>query len=433
MSNDTWGYIGQALAGGAKGYVDQHAANKKHELEQAKLREMVNAALMKETEGGFARDASGKVSVDPSFYTEGTPSWLRSNREAELKRSATASKTGGDILTLEQLVEAEKARNSGTVPENMKNVRISPSYNFRAASRPTSGVTAQALRAQGHQVDAGIPDDYVFPTGALPYLSPNQSPTAQRGEMIKNKNQVDAAAAAQRERDRQTRERIAAESLAARKNAGANLTPAQKAVDDKFGKTYADYQVGGGRSKTEAELRGLKEIPDELDKREYGVLDRVIGVLPKGGRDILDPKLSALEDKLKKSIQGSIGQILDSQYAAREADQVFERSWNPRLSPRENSNRIRAEIKRIEEMAADKDAAAEYYETNGTLVGFKPRNASQKRAAGKRSGSHAPDSYFQDDKKSGAKTVTKKQYSQSRNKTRIIYSDGSEEIVDGKK
>lgn len=413
MANDPWALAAQALVGGLQGYQAKTAANEKQTLENKKLQELVNASRIKEWESGFTRDEAGSVNFDPSFVTEGSPAWQRSNREAELKRLSSGQKGSQENLTLDQLVAAEKARETGIVPENMRDIRISPSYNFRSTARPPSGLTAQVLRAQGYSIDASIPDDYVIPTGALQYANPGSAPPAQKDADREQKERLE------REK-REHQARLQAERLAAQKAAGGALTPAQKAVDTNFGKSYAEYQALGGRAKTEAELGGLREIPKKLEKRKYGLFDRVIGVLPKFGRDLVDPELSSLEDGLKKAIQGTIGQVLDSQYAAREADAVFERSWNPRLSPSENAKRIRAEIKRIESMAADKERASQYYEENGTLAGFVPdRRTLYKKDA--------------QDKAPAARTVAKKQYSPSRKQTKITYSDGSEEIVDGKK
>ena len=67
-----------------------------------------------------------------------------------------------------------------------------------------------------------------------------------------------------------------------------------------------------------------------------------------------------------------------------------------------------AEIAQIVERAKAKQQAVDYFEKNGTLRGFQ-------------SGSSL-----------GDKKPVRKQYSPSRNQTKITYSDGSTEVVEGR-
>jgi hypothetical protein len=224
-------YVASALSGGLQGYAKGSKDRRDEEIEKARLRELVNASMMKERESGFRRDGAGAVDLDPDFYTPGTPAYQRAQREAELR--SKSSKTGaGDILTFGQIHDMRGLKPGDAVPEHLKDLRVSPSYNLSGAmGRPPQGTTAGFLRSQGHQISADVPDDYVVPTGALAYMNPGTSPPAQKAVDAKNKNLKDAADAAQRERDRKSREDIAKANRDAKKNAtkkGAKNTAAQR-------------------------------------------------------------------------------------------------------------------------------------------------------------------------------------------------------------
>lgn len=159
---------------------------------------------------------------------------------------------------------------------------------------------------------------------------------------------------------------------------GLAVTPGQKSTDTTFGKEYADYQAGGGRATVDKNLGLLSgaikdlEAPGELS-------GGISGAAPEIAQDYVNPKLASVRDKVRSAIQGTLKQVLAGQYTEREGQDIFNRAFNPRLSDEENVRRAKAELQSLTNMAADKDAAARYFEQKGTLNGFRP--AQKKLAA----------------------------------------------------
>jgi hypothetical protein len=151
---------------------------------------------------------------------------------------------------------------------------------------------------------------------------------------------------------------------------GIELTEAQKQVDKTFAKDYADYVAGGGASDIQRQLGELKEVSEslgEIDTASGGF----IGVVPKAIRDIITPEGSALQDIVESVVQRNLRIILGAQFTEKEGKRLIERAYNPRLDESVNKKRVDNLINQIQQAADAKQAAAEYYEKNGTLQGFK--------------------------------------------------------------
>lgn len=191
-----------------------------------------------------------------------------------------------------------------------------------------------------------------------------------------------------------------------------NLTPAQKAVDMKFGKEYADYYTEGGKASIDKDLEQLRKLPERLEATDMAS-GPFVGILPKFARDVIAPDASSIQDEFEQVAQKTLKKILGGQFAQQEAKEFFARAYNPRLSEAENSKRIKASISELENMTQDKENAARYYEQHGTLAGFKPRLSaplSTNRGTGE------------------DKEIVKQQRNKRTGQIKITYSDGSTEI-----
>lgn len=150
------------------------------------------------------------------------------------------------------------------------------------------------------------------------------------------------------------------------------LTPGQKAADTAFGKDYADFQAGGGKTKVESDINRIQGIPQRLANTDAAT-GPIIGALPKFARDIVSPESGAIQDDLELSIQNTLKQILGGQYTEREAHDLFARTYNPRLSEAENATRVNRLQTQLQGMLNDKDNSAKYFQSHGTLKGYTPR------------------------------------------------------------
>jgi len=65
--------------------------------------------------------------------------------------------------------------------------------------------------------------------------------------------------------------------------------------------------------------------------------------------------------------------VLGGQFAEREGVQLIQRAFNPSLPSTVNAQRIQRLLEQMENAIKAKEAASDYYEQNGTLVGFQGR------------------------------------------------------------
>lgn len=159
------------------------------------------------------------------------------------------------------------------------------------------------------------------------------------------------------------------------KKADDAITPAQKAVDQNFAKWYAEEVATGNIANLGSNIKKLKEARDII--AEGGVTGdtsgKVLGVLPDFATDVLSSKRADVRDTVYGVAQESLKTILGSQFTAKEGEGVLKRSFNMRLSPEANVERLDKLIGKLEAAAQQKVDAAKFYEEKGTLQGFKGR------------------------------------------------------------
>ena len=151
---------------------------------------------------------------------------------------------------------------------------------------------------------------------------------------------------------------------------GGGLTFAQKEVDKNFAKDYADFVTAGGYSDVEKNLNQLNLVRKALVGGQQAS-GPALGLVPKWGRDIVNPRGAALQDSVEEVVQRNLRLVLGAQFTQKEGDRLIERAYNPRQDERENAARLERLIKQIDDAARAKIRAAEYYEQKGTLQGFK--------------------------------------------------------------
>lgn len=149
------------------------------------------------------------------------------------------------------------------------------------------------------------------------------------------------------------------------------LTPGEKKKDETFAKKASEWEAAGGFASFAGNLDRLKSASSDLAK------DGDLGntVMPKFMRDIFNPESSELEENIGFVAQQSLKQILGGQFSEKEAQQLIERTYNPRLPDATNKRKIDALVKQLEAQGKAKQGAVEYFNKNGTLKGFKGTSA----------------------------------------------------------
>lgn len=150
---------------------------------------------------------------------------------------------------------------------------------------------------------------------------------------------------------------------------GKPLTPGQKKVDETFADTYAAFVTGGATdtAKQVTQLAGaLKQL--EQNKELTGPL---IGLMPEVLQSFAAPEALAVKQTIQEVVQRNLRAILGPQFTAKEGEALIARAFDPGLGAPENVKRVRRLLEQIERANADTQAAVSFYETNGSLQGFK--------------------------------------------------------------
>ena len=176
-----------------------------------------------------------------------------------------------------------------------------------------------------------------------------------------------------------------------------------KALDKEFAKDYNEW-TSGGKKTAASEIDKLSEVAKSL--RDGGVTTGgLTGLFP--DRMTSNAVLKARSD-VESTVMNSLKAIMGTAFTEKEGARVIKNTWNEADSTENNLARLERTIQDLKNRAMDTDKKATFYGDKGTLSGFTP-----------------------DASPVTQKVIKSKQYSPSRNKTKIIYDDGTEEIVDG--
>lgn len=161
----------------------------------------------------------------------------------------------------------------------------------------------------------------------------------------------------------------AATTAAKEKTERAIETPAQKAVDTAYAKDYADFTAGGGFADAQKNVAELRGAVAEL--RKGGVTGPIIGNTPKQILQLTNPRAVDVRERIEQTVQRSLRPILGAQFTEKEGERLISRAFNPALDDKTNADRVERLLGALENALTAKQAAAAYFEANGTLKGFK--------------------------------------------------------------
>lgn len=176
----------------------------------------------------------------------------------------------------------------------------------------------------------------------------------EREERQAKRDEERAAAAARREETSKQKE---AEKPSA----------AERTVDAAFGKEYSTWVAGGGFNSTKQNLTQLNDVIKQLESGDDDISGPIAGRVPSWFHE----KPTAVQERIAGVVQSSLKAILGGQFTEKEAREMINRAYNPKLSESENADRLKRLFSSMKGAAEMKQKAAQYYEENGTLKGFK--------------------------------------------------------------
>lgn len=341
-----WKQLAQALPGTVEGFYKGRKMTQ--DAEQQKLENMYRQQKM-------LQDAQS-IELDRSYKNKQMEKWDAENAPADFSWAA-----GNKEL-------------SGLFPQGTDLTRISrtdPRFSAAQKILERDPLDREYKRSQIAQNEAQTKKTMGEITMSPLEVKKMEGEIELLKSRARNSGQTDPAQA----RIMNARAAILEQQLQQGKMKSASATPAQKEVDKAFGKEYADYYAGGGRATIDKNLQALEGAAGKLKSGEVST-GGFVGILPDFAADIVAPQRAAVRDDIQSAIQGTLKQVLGAQFTEKEGDRIFSRAFNPRLSNEENAKRAQREIDALKAMARDKEAAAQYFERNGTLVGFVPSRAS---------------------------------------------------------
>jgi hypothetical protein len=209
-------------------------------------------------------------------------------------------------------------------------------------------------RFRGSQRVAGLPDK---PEPASPEFRNYQQAVAQgyAGSFVDYQKELKAAG----------RTQVTATATA---GFGKDLTPGQKKRDEKAAEDLYQWESGGGQDMV-AQIAQLKPVIEALEAGQP-----ITGIGTAVQPDLLlaltNPKALQAREAVEEVVQRNLRVILGAQFTEKEGERLISRAFNPKLPPEENARRVRRLFKQMETAAAQKQSMADYFNQNGTLVGY---------------------------------------------------------------
>lgn len=150
---------------------------------------------------------------------------------------------------------------------------------------------------------------------------------------------------------------------------GLFLTPAERSVDDVFGKDFSAYNALGGATTGRKNMRELTEIISILSapRNQQTITGRAVALMP----DITRPDLTLdVQNRVERIITEDLRATLGAQFTENEARQFIQRSFNIALPESVNADRLRRLRAGMSQAHKAREDAGKYFLKNGTVKGF---------------------------------------------------------------
>lgn len=150
---------------------------------------------------------------------------------------------------------------------------------------------------------------------------------------------------------------------------GVDLTKGEEKRDETFGTNYeqnaADY------NRNQVQLAQLEDAMVLMESNPGVSGNIIVENLPNFLKPYANTDGTIARERIYEVVQGSLRQILGAQFTQQEGELIMERAFNPNLPVEENIKRVRALAEMLRANSAMDKAKLDYFDTNGTLKGFK--------------------------------------------------------------
>ena len=151
------------------------------------------------------------------------------------------------------------------------------------------------------------------------------------------------------------------------------LTPLQAKVEEKSAQDLVDFTIGGGFSDVQKGLSQLEIAKQTLQQQPEGrITGKLVGAQDDTGLlKYTNPAAQDTKEQVQEIAQRNLRLILGPQFTAKEGEALINRVYNPALPQSVNVKRLELLQDQMTSAAKTKQEAVDYYNTNGTLKGFK--------------------------------------------------------------
>lgn len=137
-------------------------------------------------------------------------------------------------------------------------------------------------------------------------------------------------------------------------NTGNGAKPFEEALGTKTAEWISGRRISSGQNRAEAG-RVIDTLEQAVAKGE-NVTGDWSSYLPESARNLFNPEGVELQQDVERIVQQSLKETLGAQFAQREAEQLFARTWNPKASPEVNLRRTRRLLNELDAYAGNMDA-----------------------------------------------------------------------------
>jgi hypothetical protein len=152
-----------------------------------------------------------------------------------------------------------------------------------------------------------------------------------------------------------------------------SLTPLETEIDKKSADDLVQFTIGGGFSDVQKGLSQLEIAKQTLMQQPEGrITGKLVGAQDDTGLlKYTNPVAQDTKEQVQEIAQRNLRLILGPAFTAKEGEQLINRVYNPALPQKVNAQRLELLEEQMLSAAKTKQEAVDYYNTNGTLKGFK--------------------------------------------------------------
>jgi hypothetical protein len=148
--------------------------------------------------------------------------------------------------------------------------------------------------------------------------------------------------------------------------AAADVAGARSADVD-FGKQYSSW-VGGGRTLVDNQIKAIADVKARLEAGENLTGFESGSVLPGGIRAYTNPQAIAAQQQVEKAVQSTLRETLGAQYTQQEGVDLLARSYDPRLPPEINIEKLDRLIAELRADANTIEDKVKFWESSGSTL-----------------------------------------------------------------